>query len=69
MCHKLNQFEIFVPNLSDLQLGCTKAKFEMSRNQSCGDNSLCDSIRGLGSFHPHYSLADFWMTYSVDLYF
>lgn len=52
MCRKLKQFEVFVPSLSDLHLGCTKAKFEMSRNQSCGDNSLCDSIRGLGSFHP-----------------
>lgn len=66
---KLKQFEIFVPNLSDLHLGCTKTKFEMSRNQSCGDKSLCDSIRGLGSFYPHNLLTDFWMTYSVDLYF
>lgn len=29
---KLEQFEIFVSNMSDLHLGCTKAKFEMSRN-------------------------------------
>lgn len=58
MCCKLKQFEIFVPNMSDLHLGCTKAKFEMSRNQSWGDNSLCDSIRGLGSFHPQNLLAD-----------
>lgn len=28
---QLKQFEIFVPNLSNLHLGCTKAKFEMSR--------------------------------------
>lgn len=44
---KLKQFEVFVPNHSDLHLECTKAKFEMSRSQSCGDSSVWQHQREL----------------------
>jgi len=50
---ELEQLAIFVSNLNDLHLGCAKAKFEISRNQSRGDYSLCDSGRGLDDFHPY----------------
>lgn len=55
---KMEQLAVSVSNLNDLVqvwpgLGCAKEKFEVNRNLSHDDSSLCGHSRRLACFHPY----------------